>query len=79
MSLIVGTKITSRLLKAKITAAIRKCLIQLNGLLGNNNALIDERICKMKDNRESKTTINLSFLSVKKKSILFTSVVRNSD
>lgn len=67
MSLIVGTKITSRSLKAKITAAIRKCLIQLNGLLGNSNALIDERICKMKDNGESKATINLSLLSVKKK------------
>jgi len=52
MSLIVGTKITSRLLKARITAAIRKCLIQLNGLLGNSNALRDERICKTKTGRE---------------------------
>lgn len=69
MSLIVGTKMTSRLLKAKITAAIRKCLIQLNGLLGNSNALIDERICKMKNSREGKATINLSLLSLKKKDI----------
>ena len=48
MSLIVGTKITSMLLKARITAAIRRCRIQLNGLLGNSNALIDERIWKTK-------------------------------
>lgn len=71
MSLIVGTKITSRLLKAKITAAIRKCLIQLNGLLGNSNALIDERICKMKNSKKSKTTINLSLLSLKKKNLYY--------
>lgn len=60
MSLIAGTKITSRLLKARIIAAIRKCLIQLNGLLGNSNVLIDERTCKTKPSRESKTAINLS-------------------
>ena len=66
MSLIVGTKITSMLLKARITAAIRRCRIQLNGLLGNSNALIDERIWKTKKkkkkNQESKTAIILSLL-----------------
>lgn len=46
MSLIVGTKITKRLLSARITAAIRKCLIQLKGLFENKSVETDVRICK---------------------------------
>lgn len=48
MSLIVGTKMTKRLLNIRITIAMRKCLIQLKGLLGNKSVVRDVRIYKKK-------------------------------
>lgn len=46
MSLMVGTKMTSMLLKARIAAAINMWRIQLNSRLLNNNVLMEERICE---------------------------------
>lgn len=48
MSLMVGTKITKRLLRARMTAAISKCLIQLKGLLGNKSVVTEVRICRQR-------------------------------
>ena len=44
MSLMVGTKITSKLLKARIAAAISKWRVQLNSRPLNNNVVMEERI-----------------------------------
>lgn len=44
MYFIVGTRMTKTLLSARSMAAIRKCLIQLKGLLGNNSVVTDVRI-----------------------------------
>lgn len=52
MYFIVGTRMTKTLLRAIIMAAIRKCLIQLNGLLGNNSVVTDVRICNRKVQRQ---------------------------
>ena len=52
MYFIVGTRMTKTLLRAIIMAAIRKCLIQLNGLLENNSVVTDVRICNRRVQRQ---------------------------
>lgn len=44
ISLIVGTKMTRRLLKNKMAAAMRICRIQLNSRPANSSVVMEERI-----------------------------------
>ena len=52
MYFIVGTRMTKTLLSARSMTAIRKCLIQLKGLLGNNSVVTEVRICNKKVQRQ---------------------------
>ena len=52
MYFIVGTRMTKTLSSAISMAAIRKCLIQLKGLLGNNSVVTDVRIYNKKVQRQ---------------------------